>query len=386
MTIAPRLLTDAVARNANPRAREYAIADSRLKGFALRVIPSGVKSWILRTKIGGKHRRITLGTAPEMDADEARALAHQAMARDAPQAAARRTEDEKPPITFKALAQHYLNAKTPGWRPSTERAFRIYLRAQLLPAFGTRLVSKLTTAEIAEWFFAYSAKRPGGANHALTHFRCIVKFGRENGYLPRKAPDPSHPIRRNVRPSRGRLLNTEQLAAIGAWLDHPPEHWRDVAEAIRLIILTGCRSGEIARLRWSEVKEDRLLLASTKTGARDVLLSRPALAILERRKSASAHTRYVFPHRDDWRRPLSSLDGPWRCIRARIGLSKDIRLHDLRHTYASHAIMSGETLDMAGRLLGHRQPHTTEIYAHLDAGYLAEAADRVSGVVAEMMK
>ncbi|PQA87160.1 tyrosine-type recombinase/integrase [Hyphococcus luteus] len=244
MSRAPRLLTDAVARGASPRNREYAISDTKLKGFALRVLPSGAKAWIVRMKTGGKHRRLTIATFPETDADAARARAHQTMARAGAGSAIAFKESDKPVITFRALADHYIKAKTPDWKPSTKSKTLEYLRAQLLPAFGASPATRITTAEVAEWFFDYSSRRAGGANKALGSFRAIMKFGRDNGYLPRKAPDPSHPIRYNVRPSRGRLLNADQLAKVGAFLDNPPQRWRDAADAIRLIILTGCRSGE----------------------------------------------------------------------------------------------------------------------------------------------
>ena len=152
---------------------------------------------------------------------------------------------------------------------------------------------------------------------------------------------------------------------------------RDAADAIRLILLTGCRSGEILRLRWEEVQKDKLMLARTKTGPRDVNLSDAAIAALEdlRPKRRSC---FVFPSVSDPAKPRTSIAGAWQSLRANAGLPRDIRLHDLRHTYASHAIMSGETLSMTGKLPGHRSVKSTERYAHLDAAFLAKAADKVS--------
>ena len=241
-------------------------------------------------------------------------------------------------------------AKAGVWKPTTFRAFRIYLNAVILPALGDRAVNRLTSADIADWFHTYSATRPGGANQALAHLRSLLRFARETGLLPPDAADPSKPVRRNTRRARGRLLTVRQIERLGAWLSAPPLRWIHMADAIRLILLTGCRSGEIARLSWSEVFADRLKLASTKTGAREVFLTPPALVILNR-KRRGASSKFVFPHPQDARRPVGSVDGSWRAIRALIGLPDDIRLHDLRHTYASHAIVTGETLDIAGRLL-----------------------------------
>lgn len=385
MSAPKKHLTDTLARKAKSRTQEYALADAALQGFALRIQPSGAKTWTLRLRIEGKVRRFTIGSAETMSADEARTRALQLRAEHQPKTILLLAAADAPAMTLRELSQCLLQAKDSIWRPGTMRAVSTYLRAELLPAFGDRPINRLTTAEIAEWFHAYSIRRPGGANQALTHLRTTLKFARDTGRLPRDAPDPSRPIRKNTRRARGRLLNAGQLAKLGAWLEAPQLRWLDVADAIHLILLTGCRSGEISRLQWAEVLEDRLRLTTAKTGSRDVVLTPPALAILARRRTG-VRSFYVFPASHDAGTPIGTLDVPWRSIREHIGLPREIRLHDLRHTYASQAIMTGETLSMAGQLLGHRRPQTTEIYAHLDAQHLADAADRVSRSISEYLE
>tara|TARA_R110001606_G_scaffold165000_1_gene309386 strand:+ start:2126 stop:3283 length:1158 start_codon:yes stop_codon:yes gene_type:complete len=385
MSAPKKHLTDTLARKAKPKALEYAVADAALQGFALRIQSSGAKTWTLRLRVDGKVRRFTIGSPDTMSATEARTRALQLRAEQQPKTVLLLAAADGPAMTFRDLSQDLLQAKDGIWRPGTMKAVSTYLRAELLPAFGDRPINRLTTAEIAEWFHAYSVRRPGGANQALTHLRTALKFARDTGRLPRDAPDPASPIRKNTRRERGRLLNAEQLAKLGAWLEAPQLRWLDVADAIHLILLTGCRSGEISRLKWAEVLEDRLRLTTSKTGSRDVVLTPPALAILGRRRTG-VPSDYVFPASHDPGTHIGTLDVPWRSIRERIGLRHEIRLHDLRHTYASQAIMTGETLSMTGQLLGHRRPQTTEIYAHLDAQYLADAADRVSQSVYELLK
>lgn len=376
----PIYLSDLSARAARPTAKEYAVPDNRLSGFALRVQSTGTKSWVLRLKVDGRAKRVTLGNTHTMSAEEARARAHQLLAAHAPPDIALLAANDRPAINLNVLAQRFLKAKRQVWKPSTLKAVQIYLASSILPALGEHAVNRLTTSDIAEWFHTYSTRSPGGANQALSHLRTMLKFARETGILPPDAPDPSKPIRRNTRRARGRLLNSQQLVQLGAWLEAPPIRWLDMADAIRLILLTGCRSGEIARLSWDEVGTDRLNLNSTKTGKRDVILSRPAIEILDRRKHG-ALSSFVFPHPASPARSIGSIDGAWRAIRPQVGLPEDIRLHDLRHTYASHAIMIGESLNMAGKLLGHKRPKTTEIYSHIDAQHLAEAADRVGALI-----
>jgi|AntAceMinimDraft_11_1070367.scaffolds.fasta_scaffold01498_13 integrase len=380
----PIYLSDLSARAARPAAKEYTVPDNRLSGFALRVQPTGTKSWVLRLKIDGKAKRVTLGNAQTMSAEEARARAHHKLSASAPPDITLLALNDKPAIKLNVLAQRFRQAKKRSWKPSTMKAVKTYLNSAILPALGDYAINRLSTADIAEWFYSYSATSPGGANQALSHLRNMLKFARETGILPPDTPDPSKPIRRNTRRARGRLLNSHQLAMLGAWLKAPPIRWLNVADAIHLILLTGCRSGEIARLRWDEVNDDRLRLTTTKTGAREVVLSKPARMILDTRRK-NGKSRFVFPKTPNSNLPIASIDSTWRAIRTQIDLPEDIRLHDLRHTYASHAIMTGETLSMAGQLLGHKRPQTTEIYAHLDAQHLEQAAERISALVANWM-
>lgn len=380
----PIYLSDLSARAARPAPKEYAIRDNRLSGFALRVQPTGTKSWVLRLKIDGMSKRVALGNTQTMSAEEARARAHQKLAASAPPDIAFLAANDKPAIKLHVLAQRFLKAKQPRWKPTTMKAVKTYLNSAILPALGEHAINRLSTSDIADWFHTYSRTSPGGANQALSHLRSMLKFARETGILPPGTPDPSKPIRRNTRRARGRLLNSRQLAMLGAWLTAPPIRWLNVADAIHLILLTGCRSGEIARLRWDEVEDDRLTLTTTKTGAREVVLSMPARMILETRRT-NAKSKFVFPKTPNSNLPIASIDSSWRAIRTQIGLPEDIRLHDLRHTYASHAIMTGETVSMAGQLLGHKRPQTTEIYAHLDAQHLEQAAERISALVANWM-
>ena len=148
--------------------------------------------------------------------------------------------------------------------------------------------------------------------------------------------------------------------------------------AVRLLLLTGCRPGEMRRLRWCEVKPDRLTLIDAKTGPRHVLLGEAARELLDG-LAENASGKWVFPGkgRDE---PLTKerLYSFWTKARDAAGIVADARLHDLRHAHASHAVMNGESLHVAGRLLGHRRATTTNRYVHLDDATLSQAAERVA--------
>ncbi|MEL6791979.1 MAG: site-specific integrase, partial [Pseudomonadota bacterium] len=215
---------------------------------------------------------------------------------------------------------------------------------------------------------------------AIALIRTLYNFARHHELVRPDLPDPTGPIPRNRRRPRGRLISGDQMEELGRVLADWPD--QTVADAVRLIFLTGCRSGEIIRLRWSEVAlgNQALHLKRTKTGPREVALSEEASALLvRRRRIRMGEAVFPKPKRPDV--SLRTIPTVWRSIRKAAGLGDDVRLHDLRHSYASHSIMSGETRHMTGKLLGHARVVSTDRYAHLDGEFVAAAAERVSALV-----
>jgi len=252
-----------------------------------------------------------------------------------------------------------------------------------LPAFGHRPVGQITAQELAKWFHTYSRARPGGANQALGHFGTILNWGKANGHLPENLPNPGAAIRRNRRQARGRMLSPAQLASLGELLLAAPPPYRQGAAALMLIILTGCRLGEILSLRWSDVKPDRLALPRAKTGPRDVWLNDMAkdiLADLRARKTGSL----LFPKPRNPQQHMTTISY-WPRLREAAGLPDDIRIHDLRHTYASHALLAGESLPITGALIGHKSIKSTARYAHLDPGQVLKVAQDVQKTISKWM-
>ncbi len=372
-------LTQESVDAAGPREREYIVIDDQVQGLALRVRPNGSKTWQIRWREDGKLKRVSMGDANQIALVDARRRMLNPLWRQETQ------EDPSAPagMLFGDLAKVFLEAKDKAGRRS--QSPRMYIRSQLVPAFGHVPAAKLTTPQIAAWFHDYSSTRPGGANEALTLLAGALKFGRLNGHIPPGLPDPCAPVRKNPRRNAGRILSADGLAALGRVLRRPDFRDRDAADAVKLILQTGCRSGEIIRLQWSEVHRDHLSLKQAKTGPRDVQLSKTAQSILQRRKRERLG-EYVFPSPQTITRPCRNINASWRRIKALAGIDPNFRLHDLRHSYASHAVMSGETLAMTGQLLGHRNPSSTERYAHYDGAFLSAAAERVTALVAKAMK
>ena len=198
------------------------------------------------------------------------------------------------------------------------------------------------------------------------------------GHRPEAAGNPCTGIVRYRRPPRGRLLGANDLARLGAALRLREDENPVCVAAVRLLLLTGCRPGDIRCLRWCEVKPDRLALIDAKTGPRHVLLGEAARELLQG-LVVSASGEWVFPGRGE-DEPVNKNDlwSFWIKMRDAAGIVADARLHDLRHAHASHAVMNGESLHVAGRLLGHRRASTTNRYVHLDDATLSQAAERVT--------
>ncbi len=372
------LLTDDIINRLPPATREILLRDSLCDGLGLRVQPGGSRSWVFWERHEGRSRRVTLGAYPALDLAAARAMF---MNR---KAGCSIVPVPVKSILFRDLAKSCVAARRVTCKSSTMASFETYLDTQLLPAFGDLTLDRMTPALVARWFHTYSRTSPGGANMALAAFTTVINWGHANGHIPKALPNPGAPIRKNRRPPRGRMLSSAQLLALRRAIKLQQGTNPNVA-LIHLLLLTGCRYGEIAGLTWDEVKPDRLSLIDAKTGPRDVFLSRQASVILEHLKSGQTESPFVFPSRISRSGHVSSVDTIWARLRKTAGLPKDIRLHDLRHTFASHALLAGESLPTTGRLLGHASPRTTQRYAHLDGETLAKAADEVASEVARLM-
>jgi len=317
-----------------------------------------------------------------VSADEARARAHALLANG-------RTAEPVPVAgpTFTEFEVVYRTRRRSDWRPGTWRKYEGYTRTQLLPAFRRQQLAAITRPDVARWFHRYSEKSPGGANRALSILKNMFHCAKDWGLLPDTHVNPCRGIRLNRRPPRGRLLNQAALSALGVALERHRLRHPDAVEAIRLMLLTGCRPGEIAALTWEAVKADRLVLAQTKTGPRTILIGPAARQLLSqrRRRQPLRDSPYVFPSPRNPSRFRSVSEAAWYAIRSDAGLPNDVRLHDMRHNYASYAVMGGETLLITGSLLGHRSAQTTARYAHLNDQHLLDAAGQVAQTISKWL-
>ena len=355
-------LTDAGIRRLKPDAREYTVRDSQVSSLCVRVYPSGSRVFAFQSGSW----KLSLGTTTLLTVGEVRrqCMRLQSEGRDRRAAA---------PVFADFCADEWRESWAPRCKPSTIRLRDRILEGQLLPVFGTRRIDRITPTDIHRWFDAYSRTSPGAANHALGVLRQIFNHAVRLEYI---AANPARGVRPNARPKLTRFLSREEIGRLHEALEcHAGGRRAQQADIIRLLLLTGCRKNEIVRLRRREVDGDLLRLEDSKTGPRTVLLNRKAQEIIERRM-ATTPVEFVFPSSKDPTRPVSDNLPLWYEVRLEAGIG-DVRLHDLRHTYASQAVMQGIPLPVVARLLGHSQTTMTLRYAHASDRQVEAAAERI---------
>jgi integrase len=388
--------------------------DSDLPGFGLDVGKSGSKLFICRyrpkgTGRGGPRRFIAIGRFGVLTASEARTEVRRLLglvaAGEDPAASA---AEAKSAITFGELAERFIEDEiAPKRTPGTLRQYRQYLK-HTLPEIGTLKAEKVSRTSIAKLHLKIGKSHPVTANRTLTMLSTLFAFGVARGFLPDDMVNPARGISKFGEEPRERFLSAEEFERLGAALreaettgtpwtvdesgpnaKHAPRPEKRLTvmspfatAAIRLLIFTGCRLREILDLEWRFVDFERglLNLPRSKTGKKTVVLGAPALAILAGLPRVGA---FVIAG-DDPARPRSDLKRPWDVVCRRSGL-QGLRLHDLRHSFASVGAGAGLGLPVIGKLLGHASPATTSRYAHLDADPVRKAANAIGATIAAAM-
>ena len=277
---------------------------------------------------------------------------------------------------FEAVANEVFRRYGRVWKPRTLQVNRVYLRNQILPAFRDRPIAEVSRGEVQRWFASLRAT-PAAANRSLPILSVIFRQARIYGYREEK-PNPCRGVRRYRVRGRERFLTQAEIRRLGTALAEHGTAAPLAAAAIHLLVLTGCRQGEIRALRWLDYREGHLFLRDSKTGPRTVWLSSPARRVLARLPRPS---EWIFPGRKRNRAmPPETLARSWRTVREAAALP-GLRLHDLRHSYASFALRRGEAVPTIGRLLGHRDPATTLRYTHFADAMAHRGAAAVGAVL-----
>ena len=375
-----RKLTDSGIARLRPSAREYTVWDTQVAGLGVRVRPSGSRTFVYYRRTEGSVRKLSFGPAALRRVADVRRECLTAAAGDV---VADHRSRSSAPFFRDFVAGPWTTDRFARCKPSTQRNFEGILRRQLLPAFGSRRVDRIGRRTVVRWFEARGRTAPRAANAALDLLGNILNHARALGHI---GTNPTRGIKRNPSRKMTRFLSREEITRLHGVLDRyagGSASEAQQADTIRLLLLTGCRKGEIMRLRREEVKGDRLELSDSKTGPRTVLLNGPAREIV-RRRMAEGTGPWLFPSVRDPSRPQCRGLPLWYRARreAEIG---DVRLHDLRHTVASQAAMNGVPLPVVARLLGHSNVRMTMRYAHVGDREIEAAAERVGQVIDTIM-
>ena len=369
-------LTESRVKALQSRKSVRDIRDRHLRDFGVRVYPSGRKRYFIHIQHEGRRAWRVVGDAAVIRLTDAREQARSMMA-----ATRSGVPQQTDHTLFEAVAgevfQRYGRC---NWKPTTFKVNWYYLKNQLLPWFQGCQIGDITAADVQEWF-ASLHKTPVAANRAAPVLSVIMACAETYGYRL-EGSNPCRGIRRYRRQGRERFLSVEEINRIGANLKRLHDTHPILVAIIRLLLLTGCRKTEVVTLRWRDYRNGHIHLSDSKVGLRMVWLSTPARRILDglHRKST-----WVFPSpRTDQSLTTTPVERLWKRIRSEAGL-QDVRLHDLRHTYASHAVMHGTPLTVVSRLLGHSRPTTTMRYAHLGDRETEAAAERIGTVIAGML-
>ncbi len=356
--------------------REYVIWDTELAGFGLRVRPSGKRSWFVRVRRRGKHQRITLGATEDVDAATARAQARRLLAEVALDGLPRRVAQKVAPV-FSDYVEEFWRDCGHHWKPSTQARNRDAIQRDILPQFGAMRLDMICRPDIIRWRDSCAEGKEAKFNRALPVLAAMLKYAEALGYI-RKGANPCRGTPRFKRKAMERFLSPQEYRRLGQCLARDEAQFPAQVAILRLLLYTGARSQEIGALRWDWVQPPRLLLPDSKTGPKTIWLCSQAATILESVPHRE-DTPFVFPN-SKGNAPLN-LDYWWYKFRRQCALP-DVRIHDLRHSYASFAIRHKVSLATIGRLLSHELPETTAKYAHLADETIAEAASRVSGGLA----
>lgn len=414
-------LTKRTVDNFKPGADAF-LWDSEVRGFGVRAKPSGEKSFVLKYRIGSRSRRYTICkvgspyTVPEARAKAADLLRDVKDGNDPAETKAKRRDA----MTVAELGDLYLEegpAAKPNKKGSSWSNDRSMVLRHIVPLLGCRTAGDLTKADVVRFQADVAAgksaadirtkargrarvtggKRAGSL--ATVTLRALLQHGVDSGYIATNAAVGV--VLFKCKP-RERFLSEREvaiLAAAVAALEDEGGLNSSMADAVRVLMISGARKSEILNLQkaWVDLARSALRLPDSKTGAKVIPLASPALAIIAERMDGASP--YVFPAaRGDG--PTTGLTKAWTRVLAKANALAaldpssseaaqpftGLRIHDLRHSFASFAVEGGDSLFLIGKVLGHRQARTTETYAHLRDDPLQAVAERAGGRIANAMK
>jgi len=375
-----------------------------MTGFGIRVTPKGIKTYVLKYVVPGKgQRNLTIGRhgniTPKYAREEAQRLKGEIASRGDPQL---EKMGARKAITISDLCNQYLKEGCSHKKASTLATDRGRIKRHIKPLLGKKNVIDFSKNNVSQFYENVKNGKTsidektkkhgrsrvtggeGTARRTVGLLSGILSFAVNEGIID---VNPVHGVRRSTDKKNERYLTEPEISRLAATLKKAKNKGINIfpISAIRLLLLTGCIKGEIINLTWEEVDitNSCLRLKDSKTGSKDIPISKQAIEIFQTLPVITG-CKYVFPGSSN-KKPYQGLQKFWIKIRTAAELP-DVRLHDLRHTFASTAASNGVPLAIIGNLLGHKDPKTTQRYAHIAHDSAKQATDQIAKLLTENMK
>ena len=379
---APVKITKRTVESQLPKDKPSYLWDTSLSGFGVKILPSGKRTYLVQSRIGGRRgrtRRYTVGVHGNITTEQARIVAKKLLAQVSLgiDPAIERDKAKQAHTVGELLASFLSEYVKTKLSPRTQVEYETVIRLKVPDWFKRLAIHEPVTRDVSRIHQGMS-DMPTRANKTLSVLSKFFNWCEEQDHRDNHT-NPCRHVKKYREVPRQRYLSQEEQQRLGDALRKA--EIQNLAtiytiEAIRMLLFTGARLREILDLKWEYVREEEniLMLPQSKTGPKTIYLNPQSLEIL-RRIPQQQNNSYVFCGSQQGQ-PIVNIQKPWRRIR-RLAELEDVRLHDLRHTFASIAVINGMSLPLIGALLGHSKPSTTARYAHLAIDPLKEAANQV---------
>ena len=382
-------LTDAIVKRlAMPPDGNRIYYDADVPGFGARVTAAGARSYVLTYRVrGGRQRRYTIGSANEWQCsaarDEARRLKQRVDQGGDPLG---ELEDERGAATVADLCERFEAEHLPRKRASTRSDYQRSIRLYIRPTLGRQKVDEVAWSDVDALH-----RRITKAGHPYQANRVIAALSKMFSLAIRWHMRPDNPVKgieRNQEHKRKRYLSGDELVRLTETLATDAD--RQAADIIRLLLLTGCRRGEILAARWADLDLTAGIWikpgSTTKQRTDHVTpLSAPSRQLLAEIRQHTGNSPWVFPASDSVSGHRVTIQKAWVAI-CKAAKIEGLRVHDLRHSFAAQLASGGASLPLIGALLGHSNPATTHRYAHLFDDPQRAAVERVGAVISNAGK
>lgn len=358
---------------------EFVEWDDQVIGLGRRLRAATRPRWIVQTRVNGVSRKRVLGDAEAISLIDARLAAIALLERIRADDPDETADAPDPMATVEEFSAIYLADCKNRWKPSTQHRNAARFRLSIIPTFGAKRIRDLSKSDVETWYQS-APEKPGTLNVDLALLSGMMRHAELLG-VRSPGRNPCKGLRRRDASFKARYLTTLECKRLNKVLTAQEGAFPVEVGLIRFLMLTGCRRGEAVGLRWEWIHEGAARLPDSKTGPRSIWIGAAAKRVLDQLPQIGP---FVFAVSEGVVISRANVNGFWDAVRAKARL-RGLRIHNLRHSFASIAVGSGESMRTVAGLLGHTELQTTQGYAHLAETPVMEATQRVGSLIAEQL-